>query len=204
MTDPDAGVREEAIRGLSDVDDERVLDPLVNALKDPEPRLREMAGEALVRWSSPAVARRLVEALTSPSLRRQAGDLLARIGTSVVDPLLRLIGEGDQTVASTMGGDTLERLVGPDVLLERLGSMDPSERLAAVEALGVLGGLQGVEGLVQALSDPNEQVRLRSLQLLGDLGDPRATDALERTVHADPVAEVVSAAEAALRRIRSQ
>jgi HEAT repeat protein len=201
LNDPDPGVREEALRTLSDIDDERVLDPLINALKDPEASVREVASDALIRWSSPAVARRLVEALTSPVLRRPASELLARMGSSAVDPLVNLLRGGHPEIAATVG-DTLQRLVGREVFLERLGSMDPAERLGAVEALGAMGGLESIEGLTRALSDPNEEIRVRSLRVLGDLGDPRAAEAVERAVHGDPVPEVVAAAEEALRRLK--
>jgi HEAT repeat protein len=201
LNDPDPGVREEALRTMSEIDDERVLDPLIAALKDPESNVREVASEGLIRWSSPAVARRLVEALTSPVLRRPASELLARMGTSAVDPLVNLLRGGHPDIAATVG-DTLERLVGRDVFLERLGSMDPSDRLGAVEALGAMGGLEAIEGLVRALSDPNEEIRVRALRLLGDLGDPRAIENVERAIHGDPVPEVVAAAEEALRRLQ--
>jgi HEAT repeat protein len=201
LNDPDVGVREESLRTLSEIDDERVLDPLIASLKDPEARVRDVATEALTRWSSPAVARRLVEALTSPVLRGPASELLARMGTSAVDPLVNLLREGHPDIASTVG-ETLERLVGREVFLERLSSMDPDERMSAVEALGAMGGLEAVEGLIRALSDPNEDIRVRALRLLGDLGDRRALEAVERAVHGDPVPEVVAAAEDALRRLQ--
>jgi HEAT repeat protein len=37
--------------------------------------------------------------------------------------------------------------------------------------------------------------------MLGDLGDPRAVEPLRRTLRIDPVAEVVAAAEEALRAL---
>src|SRR6266571_3093322 len=58
LSDPDLEVRIAAVQALSMIDDDDVLDPLIAALKDPEVRVREVAGEALVRWRSPAVARR--------------------------------------------------------------------------------------------------------------------------------------------------
>ena len=201
LNDPEPAVREEALRTLSDIDDERVLDPLINALRDPEAGVREVASEALIRWSSPAVARRLVEALTSPVLRQPASDLLARMGSSAVDPLVNwrtARADGSSTV-----GDTLERLVGRGVFLERLGSMKPAERMGAVEALGAMGGLEAVEGLIRALSDPDEEIRVRALQRLGDIGDPRAVEGIARTIHGDPVPEVVAAAEDALARVQA-
>jgi HEAT repeat protein len=179
-----------------------VLEPLIDGLKDPEERVRQVAGDALIRWNSPAVARRLVESLTSPALRRPASELLARMGTSAVDPLVDLLREGHPELAATVGV-TLERLVGRDVFLQRLGSMDPADRLGAVEALGALGGPEAVEGLTRALSDPNENIRITALRALGDLGDRSAIDAVQRSAEGDPLPEVAAAAEEALRKLQS-
>ena len=202
LSDPDVEVRVEAVRALSVIDDDNVLDPLITALKDPEMRVRDVAGEALVRWRSPAVARRLAVALTNPSLRRPAGEVLARMGTSAVDPLVDILMEDDPELAGTVG-QLLESLVGPELFLTRLGSMDPHERLRAVEALGAIRGNRGVDGLIRALTDPVESIRIRAVTLLGEIGDDRAFEAVKRTFLGDPVLEVVSASEEALRRLQT-
>jgi HEAT repeat protein len=202
LNDPDAEVREGALRALSALDDEQVLEPLINGLKDPEERVRQVASDALIRWNSPAVARRLVEALTSPALRRPAIEVLARMGPAAVDPLVNLLREGHPELAATVGV-TLEQLVGRDVFLSRLGSMDPADRLGAVEALGAMGGPEAVDGLTRALSDPNEQIRISALRALGDMRDPSAVDAVRRSAEGDPMPEVAAAAEEALRKLLS-
>jgi HEAT repeat protein len=202
LSDPDPEVRVEALRTLSIIDDERVLDSLITALKDPESAVREVANEALIRWSSPAVARRLVESLRSPVLRRPISELLARMGGSAVEPLVDILVEGYPELAPTVG-ETLERLVGRDVFIDRLGSMDPDVRMRAVLALGAMGGREAIEGLSRALSDPNEQIRIRAVRLLGESRDPNAIEAVHRTVQGDPVPEVVAAAEEALHRLQS-
>jgi HEAT repeat protein len=202
LSDPDVEVRVETVRALSVIDDDNVLDPLITALKDPEMRVRDVAGEALVRWRSPAVARRLALALTNPSLRRPAGEVLARMGNSAVDPLVDILMEDDTELAGTVG-HLLESLVGPDVFLTRLGSMDAGDRLRAVEALGAIRGERGVDGLVRALSDPVEAIRVRAVGLLGEIGDDRAFEAVKQAFLSDPVLEVVSAAEEALKRLQA-
>ncbi len=201
LSDPDVEVRVEAVRALSVIDDDTVLDALITALKDPEMRVRDVAAEALVRWRSPAVARRLAVALTNPSLRRPAGEVLGRMGTSAVDPLVEILMEDDPELAATVGA-LLDSLVGADAFLSRLGAMDPSERLRAVEALGAMGGERGVDGLIRALSDPIESIRVRAVTLLGDVADDRAFEVVKQAFLSDPVQEVVSAAEASLRRLQ--
>lgn len=202
LSDPDLEVRVEAVRALSLIDDDNVLDALISALKDPEVRVRDVAGEALVRWRSPAVARRLAIALQSPSLRRPASEALSRMGTSAVDPLVDILMGDEPELAETVG-QLLENLVGPEVFVDRLGSMDASDRLRAVEALGAIGGDRGVDGLIRALSDPVEGIRMRAVALLGDLGHERAFEAVKRSFLGDPVPEVVQAAELALRRLQA-
>jgi HEAT repeat protein len=199
LSDPDPEVRVEAVRALGVVDDDEVLQYLVNALKDPETRVRDMAVEALTHWSSPTVAKRLAEVLASPDLRRPASELLARMGTAAVEPLLDALVH-DPEVAPT-AGELLERIAGPDVFLDRLSSMDPDDRLRAVEALGAIGGAPAVDGLMRTLSDPDQQIRVRAVQLLGELGDPRAFEGVKRAFLGDPVIDVVNAAEEALRKL---
>ena len=201
LYDPDVEVRVEAVRGLAHIDNDDVLSPLISALKDPEVRVRDVAADALIRWRSPAVARRLVVALTQPSLRRLAGEVLARMGSAAVEPLVDLLLEEGSELSETVG-PLLRDLVGPEQFLERLGSMDPAERLRAVEVLGALGDDQGLDGLTRALSDPVESIRIRAVTLLGASGDPRAFDAVKRTFLGDPVEEVVAAAEEALKKLQ--
>ena len=74
---------------------------------------------------------------------------------------------------------------------------------SGVEALGAMGGPRAVESLVGTLSDPDSAIRVRSIQLLGRLGDERAGSAIEHSARTDPVQEVVTAAEEALERLAS-
>jgi len=201
LYDPDVEVRVEAVRGLSEIDDDEVLDALIGALKDPEVRVREVAGDALVRWRSPAVARRLALALGDPSLRRPVGEVLARMGTAAVDPLVDMLADEGPDVVR-MVGQLLRDLTGPQPFVERLASMDPEDRRRAVEALGAIGGEAGLDGLARALSDPVERIRVRAVTLLGQSRDPRAFEAVKRTFLGDPVEEVVAAAEEALQKLQ--
>jgi HEAT repeat protein len=201
LTDPDPEVRVEAVRALGMIDDDDVIPFLISGLKDPEPRVRAQASDALIRWSSPTVARRLAEVLSSPDLRRPAAELLARMGGAAVEPLLDVLIQGDAELRPTIG-QLLSKIAGPDHFLDRLAAMDREKRLRAVEALGAIGGPRAVDGLMRALTDPDQRIRIRAVRHLGEIGDQRALEAVKRTFLGDPVSEVVAAAEEALQRLQ--
>lgn len=200
LSDPHAEVRVEAVRALGMIDDDAVPAILIAALQDPEIRVRDTASEALSRWHSPAVARRLASALGSPDLRRPAGDVLERMGHSAVKHLVEVI-MGDDPEAATAAGALLQRIAGAQSFLPDLTSIDPEQRLRAVEVLGVIGGDVACEALLGTLSDPDPLIRVRSASLLGSLGDLRAIRALRRVFLSDPVGEVAAAAEEGLRSL---
>ncbi|WP_214020156.1 HEAT repeat domain-containing protein [Methanoculleus sp.] len=58
-----------------------------------------------------------------------------------------------------------------------------------------------VDGLVEALLDPAESVRLTAAEALGTVGDERALEALERLKFSDPDAGVRRAASLAHARV---
>jgi len=201
LGDPDPEVRREAVRALGVIDDEAVLGLLVTALKDPDPEVRRTASEVLTEWSSPAVAKRLAEVLEHPELRGQARELLVKMGPSAVELLVDVLLQASPAVRPEIG-DLLERIAGRERFVERLSSLDPDQRLRALQALAAIGGADLVPALLRALSDPDERVRILAADLLGETGDASALEPLRRTFLSDPVPEVVRAAERALARLR--
>jgi len=173
LSDPDRGVRLEAVRALAGIDDRTVIQSLATAAVDPEPEVRDAAVRALGAF---------------------------RIGGTSADLVIDRVLELGPSIAPR-GGWLLQRIVGFESFLERLGSLEPGERLRAVVSLATIGGPRAVDALVGALSDPDRGVRLGVLRALGELCDQRAREAVERTARFDPVAEVVAAAEETLRRL---
>jgi HEAT repeat protein len=202
LADPQSDVRVEAVRALGMIDDDGVPPVLMAALKDPELRVREMAAEALRRWHSPAVARQLAAALASPDLRRPAGDVLAGMGQAAVEPLVD-VATGDDPEAAAAAGALLERITGASTFATNLSSVDPWERLRAVQVLCAIGGAVAADALLGALSDPDVQIRSRAATLLGGMGEARAVKPLRRMFLSDPVSDVAAAAESALRMLGS-
>jgi HEAT repeat protein len=202
LADPQPDVRVEAVRALGMIDDDGVPPVLMAALKDPELRVREMAAEALMRWHSPAVARQLAAALSSPDLRRPAGDVLFGMGQAAVEPLID-VATGDDPEAAAVAGELLERITGASTFATNLSSVDPGQRLRAVQVLGAIGGAVAADALLDALSDPDVRIRSRAATLLGAMGESRAVKPLRRMFLSDPVSEVAAAAESALRILGS-
>jgi HEAT repeat protein len=200
LSDPQADVRVEAVRALGMIDDDGVPPVLIAALKDPELRVREMAAEALTRWHSPAVARQLAVALSAPDLRRPAGDVLVRMSHTAVEPLVE-VATGDDVEAAAAAGVLLERIAGVPAFAANLSSVDPEDRLRAVQVLGAMGGSAAAEALLGTLSDPDVRIRARSAALLGAMGELRAVKPLRRMFLSDPVSDVAAAAESALRML---
>ena len=200
LSDPQADVRVEAVRALGLIDDDAVPSILIEAMKDPEVMVRTTAADALLRWRSPAVARRLASALGQADLRRPASDVLEKMGPAAVPPLVEVV-TGSDPIAAAVAGGLLARISGPDRFVETLRSTDPEERLRAVEVVGAIGGRTASDALVASLTDPDVRVRVRSATLLGSLGDPRSVRSLRRVFLSDPVMEVAAAAEAALRAL---
>jgi HEAT repeat protein len=200
LADPKAEVRIEAVRALGAVDDDTVPEILIDALKDPEIRVRELAADALARRRSPAVAQRLCAALSSPDLRRPAGDVLQRMGSAAVDPLIDVVMTADADAARA-AGLLIERIAGVGRFAAALSSTLPEYRLRAVRVLGTIGGTEAGDALLAALADPDVRVRAAAAGLLGELGERRAVSALRRTFVSDPVLEVAEAAERSLTRL---
>jgi HEAT repeat protein len=131
LSSPEPDVRWWVVRGLAEVQDERVPDILVKALDDPDQGVRWCAGLALRKHPSekaiPALIKLIFdeEALT----RRLAGDALIAIGKPAVLPLMEIM-QGDELVA----------------------------RLEAVRALSKIGDERAIPALFAALDDSSALV----------------------------------------------
>jgi HEAT repeat protein len=76
------------------------------------------------------------------------------------------------------------------------------ERCAAAQALGALRQEDGIDALLEALQDEDEDVRADAAEALNDIGHPRAGPALLESLVQDPVGEVKLAAAAALGHLK--
>lgn len=198
-----------------------VLPPLARGLGDPDARLRQATLgvlECLDAEASPAAAA-IYDALedTDPLVRRGAVLLVGRIGPtkvpSAVPALIHLLHDGD--LAFRLAGAVALERYGPwaeaavPVLCEMTAETEPLEaRVAAMRALaavGKIGAGVSIPIFVAALADTDASIRLTAVQSLGLLGPTaRSTAAALQKLHDDPVPEVQTAADDALRRVSTE
>jgi HEAT repeat protein len=166
--------------------EERVLGPLVAALRDPDPPVRCAAARALGALDSPRAVPALIAVLqtdSSPDARTDAAYALGLIGDDrAVEPLLAKL------------ADPVE---------------DPRVRGFAAEALVGPGARRAVPALIAALDDPSVEVRFWAAFALGQLRDPAALAPLERLARTDEATlpgwwSVSDEAAAAIESIRAR
>jgi HEAT repeat protein len=152
-TDADPEVSAEALHGLARHPDPSGSSAAVQALSNPDARVRASAVDALVACSSD---RALIEARLRPRLRDPDPEVRAHAAVGLV----RVDSELD----------------GAEWLAEILQSSDSAERAAAVVALGELR--ERADLLERAAADANSDVRLAAVTALGRFEGERTQHAL--------------------------
>jgi HEAT repeat protein len=133
-----------AVQALGESRDPRAIKPLVDCLKDVDPRVRRCCAEALLRLGSirsvQAFVERLEDREESVFTRKVAADALAKIRSySAIECLVgRLLDEAEKEAI----------------------------RVHAADALGRTGSLRGIDALEKGLEDGNPRVRLESRKAL--------------------------------------
>jgi HEAT repeat protein len=158
--------------------DPRAVAPLVAALTQENPHIRQAAATALGLIGDPQAVRALIDSFRVESgdteditAWQDAAEALAHIGEPAVGPLIAALADENWLVrtssAIALGQLGDPRAVAPLIVL--LGDREPQVRLDAAEALGKLGDEEALDPLVALLSDPDEMVRVYAVCALGDL-----------------------------------
>jgi len=136
--------RWEAARALAQVPPStRVVNALVNALKDPNPFVRDEASRSLVVLDAQSALPLLIEALN-----------------------------GDSVVQAAAAAETLGQMreeSASESLLDALGRPEVAVRMSVLEALAAIGGPLVVPTLISALDDADPSIRWTAATLLGQL-----------------------------------
>jgi len=172
--DTDEAVRAAALEHVAYLDDERALPLLVHALAHDTPRARAAAVQALAHVTRPDVL---------PVLRQAAAD---------ADPWVRYF-------SVTSLGRQVDRESLP--ILERAARHDDHQpvRIAAVEAIGAIGGDAAADLLATLTCTEVAEVAIGAIAALGETGSARAQEPLRRALTSRNAAQRAAAAGAIAR-----
>lgn len=190
LMEPDLSVQESASAILSAIADERVLAPLIAALRSGDWIVRMHAAKALGRVRNADAIEPLLPLLQDKvkAVREEAAAALAAIGDAAISSLLKALQHDDWLVrlhaVESLGKTRAKRAVDP-LLSVLFNDRDSAVREDAVRALGEIGDPQAVEHLFMVMREPG--LRTVAVEALGRIGDRRAVPVLIDVVTgADP------------------
>jgi HEAT repeat protein len=186
LGDRNADVRLVAAWALGEIKDYMAIPPLIATLEDDDALVREMAVLALGEIEHPAAVEPLTEAYRREGgLREPVIWALGEIGsreagaerTAIFAAWGRGSYENDEVWTGRLGS-TEARASDGDVnaLIVALSDDDPRMRRSAVEWLGVLDDERAVDGLLDALRDPEPSVRAMAIWALDETNPSRRHD----------------------------
>ena len=191
----DETTRRFAAEDLGDCGDETAVEPLVGALSDPSPAVREAALDALTRIGGEAVVLAVLPALRSENvpLRNVACCLLGQLGQTAVAHLSPLLADGDKDVR-LLAIDTLANIgscSAEAAIIRALNETDVNIAAAAA-ALGEIGAQSAVGPLIATLKSDG-WVRCAAAKSLGQIGGPEALRTLAGLVEdQDPMVAYIA------------
>jgi HEAT repeat protein len=183
------GRRLRAAVSLAEIGDESTAGVLIEHLDDDEPEIRIQCARGLGRMQHEAGIDAILArfGLEEPWVRARFADTLVAYGTRATWPLVAYIqahlrDEGNQGVVEAIRvlGVIGDREVGPTLADLLRTSVDPEVKIAAIEALGAVGGPLAIRPLKQNLRSPDWRLRAKSASSLGLIGDPSVNNALSR------------------------
>ena len=152
---------------------------IVAALQESEPALRDRAIALAARHLAPETLGRFVGNDENAVLRNAALSALERQGPYAVPHLVSL-SRGENAEVAMFAVQILSRIKDPGsarALLPLLEHGDSNIAQAAIEALGALKAREAVPGLIRLL-DADLWLQFAAVAALGEIGDPRAVQAL--------------------------
>jgi HEAT repeat protein len=184
------GRRLRAAVALAEMGDESSAPVLIEFLDDREPEVRIQCARGLGRMHHTPAIDAIIErfAQESPWVRSRFADTLVGFGAGAVWSLLAYIrvnhdqDDDNEPVIEAIRilGIIGERDIGPALidLLDRFE--DPELKIAAIDALGYIGGPMAVAPMVGFLDTDDWRIRSKAAHSLGEIGDPLANDALRK------------------------
>ena len=174
----DPNVRKIASEILGDIGDPRAIGPLIIALKDTNPDVRICAAQALGKLQDHRAVEPLIVSLKdkNANVRKNSVEILGALGDSrAVEPLISALSDVDHSI-KLCAVEALGKIGDPraiDPLIAKLQDPDTKTQNTAVEALKKFGN-EPLDPLIIVLNGKNSYGKKQVLEILGEIGDPRA------------------------------
>ena len=181
LTESDLAVQEAAAAVLATIADERVLTPLLLALRSSDWIVRMHAAQAFGRVKRADTVEALIPLLQDKvkAVREEAATALAAIGDTAIPCLVHALKHEDWLVrlhaVESLGKTQSPRAVEP-LLSLLFNDSDSAVREDAVRALGEIGDAGAVDHLCVAMREPG--LRTVAVEALGRIGNPCAVPVL--------------------------
>ncbi len=178
LQDKKPELRSSAALALGQFKDPRVMEPLIKLLRDPVPLVRATAVQTLGQLNDQRVVTELAGMLgdKDATVRLRAVRALDQIGWRPENEAARtayVLATGNLAEVAELGAD------GVAPLLEMLNHAAPEKQLAAVKALSEISDPRIPRLMLEALSKPNNMVRIVALETLARLADPSTYEAVQ-------------------------
>ena len=183
-----AKVRVKIIESLSSIDDPSAVSGVSAALKDASVEVRRAAVEALGEFEDVAAIPALASMIHDDDVevRRNVAQALGQFEeTATIEPLTAMVKDRDAEVRANAieGLHHFENMSLVPIFVAALKDSSAHVREHAADALGNFDELRTApRALIDALSDPNRDVRRSAAGALANIGDEAAVPALKKLV----------------------
>lgn len=206
LESPEVLIRAGAARALGNIGDAAAIEPLKKGLMDENLHVKIEMAAALYKLGDKSQVAIITGGLDADSLsakRAAAKAMQDVVEEPPVDPLIKAAADDDAQVkaaAIRALGKTKDAKAVP-TLIAALEAEDDAIRNIAADALAELGEL-AVMPLVTVLSgEQGEGTLYKAIKILGDIGDDRAVDALDKVYKEDTRQLIKDEAANALNKI---
>lgn len=153
LNDVDVNVRKDAVNSLDGIDDEKIIDPLIEAITDDNTNIRFKAAQILGTFGDVAVDK-------------------------LIDKFNNSTGSDKRYLIFALKEAHSPKTI--DVLVSAVDDDDPNVRKTAIRGLGSLQARDKMDYIAKGLEDDDWGVRLYSIYALGDLATPESINLIKK------------------------